>query len=86
MGELGFDELDRKNANTFRMNLSKKDIGDVMQIDFGELQANGDVDIKASVDLPIESVKDLIYRLVALTSLYEKENGIDILGVASKKV
>lgn len=85
MSEKGFEDLKREYANTFRMAYAKKDVGDVMQIDFGKFVSNDvdvDVDIKASIDLPMESVRDLLIRIIMISQQYEKETGKDILGIS----
>lgn len=84
-----FNKNKRQYANTFRLNFTKGEKEDILQIDFGEfITEEGvdpkNVDIKASIDLPIKLIKDLILRNILLAQAYQEVTGND-LGIPKRE-
>lgn len=89
MNNENFNKNKRQYANTFRLNFTKGEKEDILQIDFGEfITEEGvdpkNVDIKASIDLPIKLIKDLIVRNILLAQAYQEATGND-LGIPKQK-
>ena len=89
MNNENVNNIKRKYANTFRLNFAKGEKEDILQIDFGEfITEEGvepkNVDIKASIDLPIKLIKELILRNILLAQAYQEVTGKD-LGIPNSK-